>query len=551
MDIYSNPDDCQCCSRPVVLLASSGGFHAMDKRSELMIDFCTEYARRGYVAVSMKYRTGYPDCCDGNNLAPECNWLGDHNPYDAIAYKAHQDATAAVRYLKSRADELGINPDQVFFGGSSAGGVLALHTAYLNESEIDPDLINTFGPLDKYGVQGYDWDVAGVLSLWGTIKDPNYLLDDGTGLPEDEPLIMFHGTCDPTYPYNVGRYLCFTDSLVQNAYKISGPQHIKETIEANSLPICYDITAGCGFAHGTHRKCAGVIFGGGGYLPEMGDFMVQKSAQFMYDHVLSCNTTGCTNDEEFICKPCYCARCQVVNTNADLEGCKHCSGEPKFGITKPGYLDYCTAVNQDEGFLNCQAVFPLNDSPSNPHESNVHMTAAILNWEKTCGIIRYELQVRQVGQSFNTIYINDTSRTSKSLFGLNFGATYEWQIRTHFNISGTTVSDWSALRSFTTICTPPESMITDPIGSGGARFNWSEILDAQGYQVRGRKLNHGPWLVFTLDANTFSLDITKLKPLTFYEWQMRTVCDSATGPAVSPWSVSNIFKTAKTGRIGY
>ncbi len=66
---------------------------------------CDYFAKRGLVTISVEYR------------------LKDthHNqPIDCL-----KDAKSAMRYIRSHAAELGINPDKIICGGSSAGGQLA------------------------------------------------------------------------------------------------------------------------------------------------------------------------------------------------------------------------------------------------------------------------------------------------------------------------------------------------------------------------------------------------------------------------------------------
>ena len=94
---------------------------------------CRRYARKGYVTFSFQYRLSR----NSNGSYPH----PDISPIESV-----KDARSAVRWLRTHADSLRINPEKIVVGGLSAGGQLALSTALLdsiNEStdnvEISPE----------------------------------------------------------------------------------------------------------------------------------------------------------------------------------------------------------------------------------------------------------------------------------------------------------------------------------------------------------------------------------------------------------------------------
>jgi len=93
---------------PAVLLIHGGGWKEGDKRQPREIELGTTWAENGFVAASINYAlrsTGkFPI-----NL---------------------QDCKNGIRYLRSHADELGIDPSRIAVMGGSAGGHLALLVAY-------------------------------------------------------------------------------------------------------------------------------------------------------------------------------------------------------------------------------------------------------------------------------------------------------------------------------------------------------------------------------------------------------------------------------------
>ncbi len=111
-----------------VLCIHGGGWHAGDKRS--MAALAGLLATHGFVAAAVNYR-----------LAPEFHW-----PVQL------QDCQLAVRWLKNRADELGIKPDRIGAIGSSAGGhltaMLTLIDGELAEGGKVAAGCNYFGPSD-------------------------------------------------------------------------------------------------------------------------------------------------------------------------------------------------------------------------------------------------------------------------------------------------------------------------------------------------------------------------------------------------------------------
>lgn len=77
---------------------------------------CSEFAQMGYVTVTINYRLSR----DYTN-----------NIMDAIS-DATEDARSAVDWLRENASEYKIDTENIFVGGSSAGGITALHLGYEN-----------------------------------------------------------------------------------------------------------------------------------------------------------------------------------------------------------------------------------------------------------------------------------------------------------------------------------------------------------------------------------------------------------------------------------
>ena len=190
MDIYQPVGDVMQ-DRPVIIFAHSGAFFTGTKDAQDMVALCEASAKRGYVAISMEYRLGL-------------NILSSYSGERAV-YRGVQDGSAIIRYLREHFEDYNVDPEKLFFWGSSAGSFIGLHLSYLEESErplstygsgLDPDL----GCID---CEGNDYihpsKPTGVISTWGAVSDLEYIDEY-----ENVPTALFHGTSDLVVPYDEG-----------------------------------------------------------------------------------------------------------------------------------------------------------------------------------------------------------------------------------------------------------------------------------------------------------------------------------------------------------
>ena len=199
MDIYT-PDGDTATNRPVVLYMHGGSFYAGDKNLTDCVDFCTSYAKRGYVAISANYRL---------SSNPIIFALSSEEQYRTVL-KAVADIKSAVRYLRkdhANGNALGIHPQGIFIGGYSAGAVLSIHLAYIDQiSDLPTSPTNVQGLVSSIGGtlegdagnDGYSSDISGIISFAGGINDLAWI--DAN----DEPVVFIHGTGDLTVNYNCG-----------------------------------------------------------------------------------------------------------------------------------------------------------------------------------------------------------------------------------------------------------------------------------------------------------------------------------------------------------
>ena len=189
MDIYQ-PDGDTVSARPLILWAFGGAFVTGTRRNADIIELSAYFAKAGYVCAAIDYR-----------LTPELFFNGNPTLAMEAVLKATHDMRAAVRYFYKDAaisNNYRIDTTRIFLGGVSAGGVTALHAAYLNNMDDLPSTIDTTGLgglAGNSGNPGYSYAVKGVINLCGGLGDTAYMK------PGDPVLVSLHGTNDQTVPY--------------------------------------------------------------------------------------------------------------------------------------------------------------------------------------------------------------------------------------------------------------------------------------------------------------------------------------------------------------
>lgn len=185
---------------PVVFLFPGGGFSDCIDDSEGTADYCMAFAKRGFVAINVNYRKGR---LKDPTEAMSASWL-------LAMYRAFQDGRGAIRTVIARNDtnsNYKIDPNNIFIGGVSAGGEIALNIAYtpneIQNEQIFPGVKDVLGPIDDdiyAGKSSIHFAIKGVLNLWSAAfltasKKPADVLRQNTFNP---PLIAFHGVGDQT-----------------------------------------------------------------------------------------------------------------------------------------------------------------------------------------------------------------------------------------------------------------------------------------------------------------------------------------------------------------
>lgn len=202
IDVYTPQGD-TVKNRPVVILAHGGSFIQGFKEMPDMVTFCTSLARKGFVAISLGYRL-------------ESDVLALNRAADAervmvkAVMRAVQDGRGAVRYVRKSFVELGdpygVDTSNIHIGGASAGGILALQVAFMDDINKLDSVWKTYVPqvggLEGKNNPGYSSRVSSVITMAGAVADTNYITSDNL-----VPIFCSHSENDNTVLYGTGRPL--------------------------------------------------------------------------------------------------------------------------------------------------------------------------------------------------------------------------------------------------------------------------------------------------------------------------------------------------------
>ncbi len=190
LDLYVPTGDTMQ-SRPLIVFIHGGSLISGDRGG--MATFCSDAARRGYVAATIDYRLGIESPKGVTTILEEL-------------LRGVQDTKAAVRFLRSKAAEYSIDTSHIYLYGSSAGSMVAVHYAYWDQDEIPPDVDQvTWGDIEgTSGNPGYSTGIHGIVNYVGATMDPSWI-EAG-----DVPVANFHGLLDPVVPPDSGVSTDFT-----------------------------------------------------------------------------------------------------------------------------------------------------------------------------------------------------------------------------------------------------------------------------------------------------------------------------------------------------
>lgn len=255
MDIYKPVGD-NNCKRPIAVVIHGGAWVAGSKEDINCVLMSRALARRGYVVANINWRLGthkassysmYALCNTG--LAHPCAYICDSAEIFRANFRGMQDAKGAIRFMKSRNAIDSTDVNNVYLIGESAGGFVALATAFTDQTSEKHATCFTIGnapnpdaDMSAYGcipsnndltrpdlgsidgtlhIGTYDASVKGVASIYGGFLDLSILQQ-----ANDTPVVyLYHQGSDVVVNYNYGTLLgrmsweCFAQTnLCQTFY---------------------------------------------------------------------------------------------------------------------------------------------------------------------------------------------------------------------------------------------------------------------------------------------------------------------------------------------
>jgi hypothetical protein len=236
-DIYEPTGD-SIVNRPVIILVHTGSFlppvlngQPTGSKTDLsIVEQCTRWAKKGYVAIAMDNRLGWNPTSTDQDVRT--------SSLLQAAYRGIQDAKAMVRYIRmteATGNPYGIDESKIVLGGQGTGAYISLGYATLDNPSVElmlPKFINfNTSPPSPYvwppffgNPDGTDstWLPAaasptGQTELWNIPNNPSYSNDVnmvfnlGGALADiswlsagDVPMVSFHCENDPYGPIDTG-----------------------------------------------------------------------------------------------------------------------------------------------------------------------------------------------------------------------------------------------------------------------------------------------------------------------------------------------------------
>jgi acetyl esterase/lipase len=225
MDIYTPPLSDTESLRPIIILLHTGSFLPSSvystctggRTDSAIVELCTRFAKRGYVAAAVSYRLGWDPV--SNDVDTRTGGFVN------ALYRGIQDAKNAVRFFRDNAynggNSYGIDQDNIIVGGMGEGGghiALAYTTlddfnellldkfknSVTGEPYIDTTQIGDYNglqgsvPYNHINVPNVPSNILMTFNMGGALVDSSWL--NGSGYP----MVSFQVPTDPFSPYTFG-----------------------------------------------------------------------------------------------------------------------------------------------------------------------------------------------------------------------------------------------------------------------------------------------------------------------------------------------------------
>ena len=165
-------------------------------------------------------------------------------------------------------------------------------------------------------------------------------------------------------------------------------------------------------------------------------------------------------------------------------------------------------------------------------------TSVAISWTKISCATGYKIMYHAVGATtWKYITLPDTA--TKTIYGLTYSTDYEYAIA---SINGTTLSAYSTMKYFTTLCDcPAPTYFLDSLTSTSNRFNWTDDACGVRYKIQYKKSTATAWTTRIVGDTVNQYTISPLATNTTYVYQFRKECNSG-GTYNSTW-ITGSFTT--------
>ena len=225
LDVYS-PDN-ESMNRPVFMFIHGGGFTGGIKHKPEIVEMGIYFASRGWVFVSIDYRTTEElGTIEGmtpeeliayyKGIAPQ-EWIEnalagaqapDQVQQATAMYLAQRDAKSALRWIVANGETYNINTDYITVGGASAGSITTIALGISNPEDFRDEISIEDDPTLPTTNLDESYEVRSMVYFWGSnikldVYEVVYNLQQYDRYDVNDPeLFMAHGTApDPVTPY--------------------------------------------------------------------------------------------------------------------------------------------------------------------------------------------------------------------------------------------------------------------------------------------------------------------------------------------------------------
>lgn len=271
LDLIQPLNDSTLSPRPLIIFMHGGSFMEGIRNKEDVLNFCKEWAYKGYVVATISYRLtlkGKSFHCDFPNESKI-------ETFKNAAYDLH----LATDFLISRKELFNIDDKTVILAGNSAGAEAVLHGAFFKDNQLIKKVLpNHF----RY---------AGIISYAGAIIDTSLITAQN-----HMPIALLHGTCDQWVPY-ASNYHHFCEQNTPGALMLHGSKSIMDRMK--HLNGTYYLHTLCGQDHSVNKTAL--------------IYQLQNTVDFVYETIIQkkkiqrhfiekTNNTPCKFGEYHYCK---------------------------------------------------------------------------------------------------------------------------------------------------------------------------------------------------------------------------------------------------------